>query len=612
MCFRYFLILGSTLAGSCFAPSAVAQTIIHVSLKGDDAADGTQAHPLRTLHVAQRRARDAMQWDPKGVRVEIAAGRYELPEPLVFTPKDSGRSSELPVTYTAAGGEVIISGGSRLGPWQVDGEVWVADVPAETFKPFRDLWVNGVRAIRARTPNEGYFRVESAGPDNRTSFVVDASDLQTLADPTTAEVAFLHDWSMSRIPLASIDAASRTYTFAAPIGAAQPQFAITNFEPHPRYFLEGAREFLDVPGEWYLDQAAGKLYYLPRPGESPDAAEAIAPRLEQLLIVRGDDDKPVEHLAFEGLTFAHTRFELPPAGYAGVQSSWHSRRSTPDDDAGVTMTSAVLVDHARHCLLLHCCFEHLAACGLHLTRCQDSRIARSFFCDIGGDGLLIGSRDKTDMPLTSNNSVVNCLIEDCGVNFFGAVGLWIGFAQDVNVAHNELRNLPYSGVSLGWQWDDEPTPCRDLRVRLNHIHHVMQQLSDGGGIYTLGRQPGTQLLRNVIHDIPTNAGRAESNGIFMDEGSTDISVERNTIYNIARSPIRFHRAGFNRVVNNRLAAPPGVPIFSLLLSDLAAMEVNDNEQIQEVAWQPAADDPALQAAGLGVELEAAAAATSGE
>jgi hypothetical protein len=592
--------------------TAEAQTVIHVSPKGDDAADGAKDHPLRTLHEAQLRARDAMKWDPKGVRVEIAAGRYELSEPLVFTPKDSGRSSELPVTYAAIGGEVIISGGGQIGPWQIDGKLWATDIPANKLKPFRDLWINGVRAMRARTPNEGYFRVESAGADNRSSFIVAPEDLQALAEPATAEVAFLHDWSMSRIPIASTDAASRMYRFAAPIGADQPQFAISNFEPHPRYFLEGAREFLDAPGEWFLDEAAGKLYYMPRPGESPDAAEAVAPRLEQLLIVRGEEGKQVEHLAFEGLTFAHTRFELPPAGYAGVQSSWYSRRATPEDDAGVTMISAVLVDNAHHCNFLNCRFEHLAACGLHLTRCQDSRIARSCFRDIGGDGVLIGSRDKTDSPPAANNSVVNCLIEDCGVNFFGAVGLWIGFAHDVTVAHNEVRNLPYTGVSVGWQWDDEPTPCRGHRIRQNHIHHVMQQLSDGGGIYTLGRQPGTRLVRNVIHDVPVNAGRAESNGIFMDEGSTEIAVERNTIYNIANSPIRFHRAGWNRIENNRLAAAPGVPTFAALASDPSAMKINGNQEISDATWQPPADDPALQEAGLGVELEADAAAISGE
>jgi hypothetical protein len=591
---------------------ANAQTVVYVSPDGDDSADGTQTRPVQTLHEAQRRARDAMMWDAKGVRVELAAGDYLLDEPLVFTPKDSGKTSEAPVVYIATGGDARLSGGRAIGPWRVEGEIWVAHVPlaqdktvkaSGAFKPFRDLWVNGTRATRARTPNEGYFRVQSAGPDNRTSFIVEPSDVQTLAEPQDVEVAFLHDWSMSRIRLAKIDAPTKTYMFNAPIGANMPQFAITNFEANPRYFLENAIEFLDSPGEWFLDETGGKLYYIPREGETPEAAEVVAPQLEQVLIVRGDDGKAVENLWFDGLTISHTHFDLPPFGYAGVQSSWHSRRSTPDDDTGVTMTAAVHVDHARHCQFINCRFTHLAACGIHLTRCLDCRISRSILRDIGGDGLMIGSRDKTESPPTGNNTVVNCLIEDCGATFYGAVGLWIGFAESTTVSHNELRDLPYTGISVGWQWDDEPTPCRGHRIRQNHIHHVMQELSDGGGIYTLGRQPGTRLMRNLIHDIPVNAGRAESNGIFMDEGSTDITVQGNTIYDIDRSPIRFHRAGKNTLIGNRLVAMQGVPIFSYLAADPGAMVMRQNEEISASPWTPPDDDRALNEAGLGIDLE---------
>jgi hypothetical protein len=614
MTLRLATILAAAVLVYWTANSALfAQTVVHVSPRGDDTGDGSAKNPLRTLLEAQRRARNAMAWDAKGVCVEIAPGVYELDKPLVFTPQDSGKSPDWPMTYRAAGGEVIISGGRKISPWRAEGQLWVADVPlvaessaaSNAYPPFRDLWVNGRRAVRARTPNDGYFRVEAAGSDNRTSFIVPAADLQQLSDPAVAEVAFLHDWSMSRIPLARVDAASRTYHFVAPIGANQPHFAITNFEPNPRYFLEGAREFLDAPGEWFLDAKAGRLYYMPRDGESPEDAEAIAPQLTQLVLVRGEGDQPVANLAFEGITFSHSRFDLPKFGYAGVQSSWHSRRNTPDDDAGVTMAAAVLVDHADHCQFIDCRFEHLSACGVHLTRTQDSRLSRCCFSDMGGDGVLIGSRDKAESPATANNTIVNCLIEACGVNFYGAVGLWIGFAQDVTVTHNELRDLPYTGVSVGWQWDDQPTPCRGHRIRQNHIHHVMQQLSDGGGIYTLGRQPDTRLLRNLIHDVPVNAGRAESNGIFMDEGSTEILVQGNTIYNIARSPIRFHRAGKNTLINNRLVSKPGISTFSYLASDPAQMIVRDNEEISADAWEPPADDPLLSEAGLGVELDGA-------
>jgi len=597
MSMRLIVVVALVLSAQATRSSA-APTVIYVSPMGDDAADGSAERPLATVHAAQRQVREKLPAGLEDVRVEIAPGVYFLSEPLVFTPADSGKSADRPVTYATGGEGVILSGGRKISGWRQEGDRWIADVKlGDDVRPFRDLWVNGRRAVRARTPNEGYFRAEQAGPDNRTSFTVAPADLVALAKPQAAEVAFLHDWSMSRIRFAGIEAATRAYRFNAPIGGNMPQFAISNFGPHPRYFVENAPELLDAPGEWHLDEETGRVQYMPREGESPDAAEVIAPRLEQLVVIRGEGEQPVQNVRFEGLAFAHSWFQIPPYGYAGIQSSWHERRTAPDDFAGVTMVAAVEADRARNISFKNCRFERLAACGLRLTRCQDSSVESCYFRDIGGDGALIGHHDASEESPTRRITVDDCLIEECGVRFYGAVGLWIGFASDTVVQHNELRNLPYTGVSVGWRWDDTPSPCRGHQIRQNRIHHIMQQLSDGGGIYTLGRQSGTWLSGNVIHDVPVNTGRAESNGIFMDEGSTEIRVDGNTIYSIARSPIRFHRAGPNTLVNNRLAAAPGVPTFTYNAADPSVMEFKDNQEISDASWQPPADDPAVKAAG---------------
>ncbi|HKL34452.1 MAG TPA: right-handed parallel beta-helix repeat-containing protein, partial [Tangfeifania sp.] len=141
---------------------------------------------------------------------------------------------------------------------------------------------------------------------------------------------------------------------------------------------------------------------------------------------------------------------------------------------------------------------------------------------------------------------------DCGTQFFGAVGIWCGLTAETTIRNNEIYDLPYTGVSVGWMWSPQPTPCRDNKIGGNHIHHIMNILSDGGGIYMLGLQPGSKLVNNRIHDVKINAGRAESNGMFLDEGTTDVVVAKNLIYNIAKSPLRFHRATTNLVKNNYL------------------------------------------------------------
>lgn len=178
---------------------------------------------------------------------------------------------------------------------------------------------------------------------------------------------------------------------------------------------------------------------------------------------------------------------------------------------------------------------------------------------------------------SSKNLVAGNQISKCGAIVYGAVGIWVGIARETQILNNEVFDLPYTGISVGWRWDASPTGCEANQIVGNHIHHVMSLLSDGGGIYTLGRQPGTVLRSNRIHDVPINAGRAESNGIFIDEGSSQIEVSENTIFNIARSPIRFHKAHENVISHNQLFTLSGVAPFSYNATDPVSITLVDNE-----------------------------------
>ncbi len=210
---------------------------------------------------------------------------------------------------------------------------------------------------------------------------------------------------------------------------------------------------------------------------------------------------------------------------------------------------------------------------------------------------MIGSPRNEEAPPAQGNTIENCTIDQCCQTYFGGVGIWIGMAADTIVRQNEVCNLPYSGISVGWSWDAQPTICRGHQIRNNHIHHVMQRLSDGGGIYTLGWQPGTILADNVIHDIPINSGQAESNGMFIDEGSTDLRIEGNTIYRVARSPIRFNMAGKNTIAHNRLALSPGTPTFFYTGTKAEDMSYVENQVIENASWEPPMGDAAVQNAG---------------
>ena len=392
-----------------WASESLAASVIHVATTGNDAADGSAERPLNSLPQAQHRARELRTKQPgEQVTIEVGAGTYVLKEPLVFTPEDSGASAERPLTIVGRG-DIRISGGDRIDGFKPREGHWVASVP-ESVPPFRDLWVNGRRAIRARAPNDGYYRIAAAGTDKRTSFTAEPKDITPIANPTTAEVVYFHDWSISRVGVKSIDSDKHTYQLVGPIGANSPFFAICGFEQHPRYFVENAIELLDAPGEWFFDAAKRELHYMPREGETIEKLEAIAPRLSQLVVLRGTDQKSVENVRFEGLNFTNTAFDLPALGYAEVQANWYSRREDLAERTRVLPPAAVSSDRAKNCAFKNCRFEHLAAAGLHIAHSVNVRAERSTFSDLGGNGIMIGSPMNEENPPAEGNVVGRGLV----------------------------------------------------------------------------------------------------------------------------------------------------------------------------------------------------------
>jgi len=217
---------------------------ITVAPAGDDANSGGPGKPVKTIARAQQLVRERLaagKLTPGGALVvEIAGGQYFLEQPLEFTPADSAPTGARVIYRAKLGDRVVVSGGRPITGWRVVNGRWrveLSEVAAGKWF-FRELFVGGRRAIRAREPNAGYFRVEKAGPDRRTSFTYKQGDLSAGEKLAGAELVFLHDWSTSRIKIAAVDPATRTLKTAAPIGSAAPHYAIDHFEKQPRYFVD--------------------------------------------------------------------------------------------------------------------------------------------------------------------------------------------------------------------------------------------------------------------------------------------------------------------------------------------------------------------------------------
>ena len=565
-----------------------------VAPHGDDNHPGTAQKPFASIQRAQAAARDRIAAGlTADLVIELRSGRYLLSEPLVFDWRDSGTDQHR-VVYTAAEGQrPIISGGQPITGWKQAADGVFEAATGEMH--FRELFVGGQRRTRARHPNTGFFRVERVAADRHIGFTAKPGDLDALGDPAGAELVFLHDWSISRIPIKSLDAVQRNVTLAI-----QAKYEMDAWEKHARYFIENHPAALDAPGEWYLDKARGVVRYRPLPGESPATLEVIAPVARSLVEVRGPAHPTprVRNLHFRGLTFEHCAWLHPAGGYAAGQATAHERR---DGSGKATMIStAVTFDRAKNCSITSCRFARLGGSGLWVRHdCRRNLIEGNHFGDISGNGLLIGEMAQRPNDRTSTaNRAANNLIEHCGRQYFGAVAVWVGFARGTRVEHNLIRHHPYTGVSLGWIWNDSRTTTADNVVAYNHIHHVMQVLSDGGGIYTLGNQPGSFLRDNHIHDVPLNQGRAESNGIFMDEGSTGFTVENNLIYGIGRSPIRFHRATTNLIRDNTLGTGPGIEPFRYNATPPKLINKVNNRLLPDASPPTPADLNRVAGAGL--------------
>ncbi len=541
----------------------------YVATDGDDGWSGSRAEPnaARTdgPFASPARARDVIRERKaagKGVAepvtVFIRGGRYQLAEPLRFIPGDSG-SPGAPVAYCAYRGEKpVLSGGRRITGWRRhDDRLWAADVPwARTRQaPFSQLFVNGSRRPRARFPDEGsYFYTRrliltDASFPMCTGMTYVEGDIGPWIRDEGALVVLFHNWVNSLNHIGKVNEARRRITFARPAG-------IFFLGPAVRYYVDNVFAGLDSPGEWFLDSSAGRLYYYPFPGEAMSGADVVAPVLPPNLVTLTGEPALglyVEHLVFRGLSFRHSGVDLSPDYPHGVQGAVHQK-------------GAILARGMRHVVFEQCEFLHLGEHAVSLLdSCSENIVRQCRVADMGGGGIYLsaGAPPRPDPALfTTHNLIDNNLIHDGGHIFRAGTGVFLGGSASYNrITHNEIRDLSWVGVHLGWSWTGlKPAYTHHNEVAYNHIHHLGNGvLNDIGGIYTLGVSPGTVLHHNRIHDI-TRFERGSQGyggwGIYLDAGSSEIRVENNVVYNTRDGGFHAHCDNFpygDVVVNNIFA-----------------------------------------------------------
>ncbi|MFA6134216.1 MAG: right-handed parallel beta-helix repeat-containing protein [Phycisphaerae bacterium] len=498
---------------------------LYVSPSGDDSWSGKleapnsqrSDGPFATIQRARGAVR-ALKADgglTGPVRVLLREGVYELDEPLTFTPEDSGTDA-CPITYAAYPNEKpILSGGRRITGWRAgqinDKPCLVADLPEVSAGKwhFTQLFVGQQRRPRSRLPESGFFRFAKLPPPNDqpdykngpNSAEFTPGDLAAWRNLDDLELVVLQGWRDRHLRIAGIDEKEHVVKFVTPGGVLQDEKG----QP-ARYYVTNVAEAVTQAGQWYLDRPAGRLYYLPQDGETADNLQAVAPRLERLVVFKGEESKPVQHIRLERLALRHAEFHYP-TNKIGAGQAAHD------------VPGAVLFDKSNSCALYACEISAVGGYGVEMNG-QADRLIACDIGDLGAGGVKIGG---------NNNEVADCFIHDGGMIHHQGVGILVFNCNGTRIRHNEVCRFDYTGISCGWSWGYAQTSAGDNRIEYNHIHDIGRGiLSDMGGIYTLGVQPGTVLRGNVIHDVSRYGYGGW--GIYHDEGSSEMLDEDNLVY----------------------------------------------------------------------------------
>lgn len=556
---------------------------IYVSLQGNDKNPGTKEAPFNTLNRAIKQAREWRRLNrPEvagGIYIRLKEGVYAQRNSLFLRPEDSGTPDSPTVICAVDGAHPVISGGVAVTGWKrgcnhsaipekLKQKIWSAEAPliGNRRVETRQMWVNGHKVQRAaQFPGGGLERMIDFNPEKQTITIPVSQSVnpKRLQNAGQLEMIVHQRWAIAILRVKSIDVkdGQAVVRFHEPENHLEfahpwPQPIIGGEKGNSSFCLTNALELLDQPGEWFQEYPSGTIYYYPQAGENMETAEVIIPALETLVTIDGTLSRPVKHIQFNGITFEHTSWMRPSyQGHVTLQGGFPlldayklqepglPEKAELENQAWITRPeTAIRVRGAEHIDFKHCTFRHLSSTGLDYEwAVTASSVEDCQFTDIGGTALLVGAFPdggfETHVPFISadvrelcshitirNNFISNVTNED-----WGCVGIGAGYVRNMDISHNEVCHLNYSGICVGWGWTSLESGMCNNRIEANYVHHFARRLYDAGGLYTLSNQPGSVMRNNRIEHLieAPYATNDRAFYIYLDEATDGYTMENN-------------------------------------------------------------------------------------
>ena len=415
---------------------------------GSDSHPGTISEPFLTLE----RAKQAVRNVTKDAIVYLRGGTYELEEPLVFQAHDSGQNGYNVIYMAYPGESPVITGGKRISGWIPAGN---GLYKANTYGlQFRQLYVNGHPGIRARTPNEGSFNRLHHWDESDRTIVVTSSEILNLSIVNGVEMVIHKEWTQNNLRLASYDL-SDSEVHLIPLEPDRTKaFSSHDYlrKNGQSYYLENAFEFLDAEGEWYLRAASNEVFYKPRAEVDASTIFAVAPKLLQLIRFEGTPNSLVKNIQFIGIVFEYsTWLEPSEEGFATSQAD----NIVKGSKGRHRIPGAIHIQDAQNIRFEGNVFRNLGATAVVLwSGVRDSAFEGNSFQNVSASGISIGMDLEKHPPDSSqvcrNNLIKNNVITKVGRDYHSSVGIFAGYTEGLVIENNELADMPYIGISIGW------------------------------------------------------------------------------------------------------------------------------------------------------------------